>query len=150
MNEGCFEGAVIVRDAALPDAGAISGLLQELGYSVSAAETEDRLGSLAATSTDPVLVATVDGVPVGLIALHWTHMLVHADRVARVTALVTHGGARQRGIGRRLIAAGADRARQAGCDLLELTTALQRSDAHAFYRSLGFEASSYRFFKPLP
>jgi len=36
---------------------------------------------------------------------------------------------------------------QAGCQLVELTSALNRAEAHAFYRSLGFEQNSLRFRK---
>ena len=40
-------------------------------------------------------------------------------------------------------------ARCDGCELVELTSALDRSEAHAFYRDLGFAANSLRFRKLL-
>jgi GNAT superfamily N-acetyltransferase len=40
-------------------------------------------------------------------------------------------------------------ARQRGCVLLFLTTSERRKDAHAFYRSLGFEETGRRFAKAL-
>ena len=89
---------------------------------------------------DPVLLATEDVKGVGLIALRWTFMLHHSRPVARITALIVHEDARGKDIERILVDAGAALARQAGCDLLELTTALHRTDAQAFYKALGFTA----------
>jgi hypothetical protein len=37
----------------------------------------------------------------------------------------------------------------AGCEAVELTSAVGRTDAHAFYRSIGYDASSLRFRKAL-
>jgi hypothetical protein len=37
----------------------------------------------------------------------------------------------------------------AGCEFVELTSAMDRTDAHAFYRSIGYEPNSFRFRKPL-
>lgn len=51
------------------------------------------------------------------------------------------GDARGRGLGEFLIAAAIERARAAGCGLVQLTTDRQRLDAHRFYERLGFEAT---------
>lgn len=53
---------------------------------------------------------------------------------------------RGQGIGRWLIAALADKAREAGCGVLQLTSDKRRTDAHRFYESLGF-AMSHEGFK---
>jgi hypothetical protein len=37
----------------------------------------------------------------------------------------------------------------AGCEFVELTSAMDRAEAHAFYRSIGYEPNSIRFRKPL-
>ena len=39
--------------------------------------------------------------------------------------------------------------RMDGCQLIEVTTYDRRAAAHAFYRHLGYERSSIRFFKKL-
>jgi len=124
-------------------------LLRQLGYDVSGEEVQARLSELAGRRSDPVLLA-VDGSQVlGLVALHWTTMLQAPNPVARITTLVVRDKARGQGIGRRLVEAASVLARQAGCGVLELTTALHRADAHAFYRSIGFEASSLRLHRAL-
>jgi ribosomal protein S18 acetylase RimI-like enzyme len=37
----------------------------------------------------------------------------------------------------------------AGCEFVELTSAMNRAEAHAFYRSIGYETNSFRFHKSL-
>jgi hypothetical protein len=37
----------------------------------------------------------------------------------------------------------------AGCEIIELTSAATRAEAHAFYRSIGYEPNSLRFRKML-
>jgi ribosomal protein S18 acetylase RimI-like enzyme len=37
----------------------------------------------------------------------------------------------------------------AGCEFVELTSAMDRAEAHAFYRSIGYKPNSLRFRKPL-
>jgi len=134
-----------IRLADLGDSLVVQEPLSQLGYAFTVEEVRARLGLLAKQPTDPVLLATEDDRGVGLIAVHWTSMLHHSKPVARITVLVVCDDVRGKGIGRILVDAGADLARQAGCDLLELTTALHRTDVQAFYEALGFTASSLRF-----
>jgi ribosomal protein S18 acetylase RimI-like enzyme len=82
--------------------------------------------------------------------LHWTPMLHLAAPLARITALVVREGTRGKGIGRRLVDAGAALATNAGCGQLELTTAVHRTDAQAFYRAIGFTESSVRLVRAPP
>ncbi|MGN7869252.1 aminoalkylphosphonic acid N-acetyltransferase [Paracoccus haematequi] len=56
---------------------------------------------------------------------------------------------RGRGIGARLIADAEDRARAAGCGLMQLTTNRTRVDAHRFYDRTGFTPSHIGYKKPL-
>ena len=66
-----------------------------------------------------------------------------------ITALIVREDARGKGAGRALVEAGAELAKQAGCGLVELTTALHRTEAQAFYKTLGFEASSLRLHRAI-
>ena len=140
---------ITIRQANTNDAGAVRDLLGHLGYTFTAEAVQDRLTLHAAAGTDPVLLAVQDGVTLGLIALHLATMLQFMDPVARVTALVVQDQGRGAGVGRLLVDAGDELARRAGCRVLELTTAVARTDAHAFYRKLGFTNSSLRFSCPI-
>jgi GNAT superfamily N-acetyltransferase len=76
-------------------------------------------------------------------------MIQYQAPVTRITALVVDQRARRRGIGRLLVDHALRWAEQSGCELVELTSALNRAEAHAFYRDLGFEPNSLRFRKLL-
>ena len=131
-----------VRPADLGDGLVVQELLGQLGYALTVEEVRARLDLFATKPADPILLAIENDKGVGLIAMHWTAMLHHSKPVARITALVVREDARGKGVGRFLVDAGAALARQAGCGLLELTTALHRTDAQAFCKALGFAASS--------
>jgi GNAT superfamily N-acetyltransferase len=64
-------------------------------------------------------------------------------------ALVAGSEYRGLGVGRILVSAAKDWAKRRGAKEIMLTTHERRTDAHRFYRSMGYEATGYRFFKPL-
>jgi GNAT superfamily N-acetyltransferase len=138
-----------VRPCTPEDAAAVSTLLGELGYEVSSEAAAERVRRLNETGADPTFIADERGQALGLIALHRCHMIQYRTAVARITALVVDQRARRRGIGRLLVDHALRWAEQRGCELVELTSALNRAEAHAFYRDLGFEPNSLRFRKSL-
>jgi GNAT superfamily N-acetyltransferase len=140
-----------IREATPEDASAVSALLHELGYEVSVESATTRLRQLAMSSSDAIYLYIVDGsaVPLGVIAVHWTHILHLPAPSARITSLVVSEKARRQHVGERLIEHAAEAARHAGCGTLELTTGLHRDGAHAFYRALGFIEKSRHFQRAL-
>ena len=48
-----------------------------------------------------------------------------------------------------MISVAEDWAKRRGAGEIMLTTHKRRTDAHRFYRSMGHEATGYRFYKPL-
>lgn len=128
--------------AAAADAAVIAGLLEELGYAVSAVEVAERLARLASDADELVLVVEQAGCVTGVLALHISRMLHHAVPGARVTTLVTAAAARGSGAGTALLQAAEDAARRAGCTRIELTSGNARKEAHGFYRSRGYEATA--------
>ena len=62
---------------------------------------------------------------------------------------VTDAMARHRGVGRTLLSEVCRLARQAGCRRLELSSHRRRDDAHAFYRSQGFDETHLCFHREL-
>lgn len=135
-----------VRPATSDDAAAICRLLGQL-------TTRERpIGAVAASlagGAEQVLVAEQEGTVVGVAALQ-VHRMLHQDRpVGRLTVLVVDQAHRRRGVGRALLDQVMERAGQAGCSGIELTTATHREEAHRFYRSQGFAATSLKFWRPL-
>lgn len=121
-----------IRAGTIGDTPAMQQLLAQLGYSMTVGDLLARLEQLLAAGPNPVLVA-VDGTAViGLLALHWASMLQHPAPIARITTLVVRDDMRGRGVGRLLIEAAAELAKGAGCGVLKLTTAMHRTEAHAF------------------
>ena len=138
-----------IRPAMPGDGDDVARLLAHLGYPCTPAEAADRIHAVADDRQQVLLVARRDGVACGLMGLHFLYYLPLGALICRLTALVVAPDARGRGIGRHLLEEAARRARQAGGVRLELTTALHRTEAHAFYRACGFSESSLRFTRAL-
>ncbi len=69
----------------------------------------------------------------GLSRIGTTRAFIEAVRVA--------GTLRGQGVGEALVRHAIDRARAAGCRLVQLTSDNSRTDAHRFYERLGFKAT---------
>jgi GNAT superfamily N-acetyltransferase len=137
-----------VRDAEAADAQAIAGLLGQLGYPTQPATVEGRLERLRIVG-DRVIVAELDGRAVGLAHLQVAPAIELERPAAKIGALVVDEGHRGRGIGRALVETLEDEARTRGCEVLFLTTADRRGDAHAFYEQLGLEQTGRRYGRTL-
>lgn len=138
-----------IRPCTPGDVADVSALLNDLGYETSLEEAAERAQRLNATGSDPIFIACEDSRPLALMALHRCYMIQYRKPVARITTLIVHREARRRGIGRLLIDHALVWAEQGECELVELTSALNRTEAHAFYRDLCFEPNSLRFRKSL-
>ena len=139
--------AAHIREAEARDIPALAALIRALGYEVDEEGVGTRLDHLSAQGR-PTLVAETDRI-VGCVTLGITPVLHRPRPVGRITMLVVEEAMRGGGIGRLLVEAAEDRLRDSGCGLIEVTSNLRRTDAHAFYQRLGFERTSYRFYRPL-
>jgi GNAT superfamily N-acetyltransferase len=138
-----------IRACTPDDAVAVSTLLGELGYTVSIRQATEHVRELGKTGADPIFLAAADGQVLGLLALHLCRMLQYTNPIVRVTALVVDQRARRHGVGKLLMEHAERMGSAAGCEFVELTSAMDRAEAHAFYRSIGYEPNSLRFRKPL-
>lgn len=137
-----------IRDARPDDAEAIARLLTQLGYPSDAGAVDERLERLQVVG-DRVVVAEVDGVVVGLAHLQVTPAIERDRPAAKLGALIVDEEQRGRGVGRALVEAIEVEARRRGCELLFLTTAERRDDAHAFYERVGLEHTGRRYSRTL-
>jgi GNAT superfamily N-acetyltransferase len=96
-----------------------------------------------------VLVASRDGEPIGVGSVHRLHGLHDTSAIAFITALVVTERERGTGVGRALLEALEDSARDWGCERILVTSANRRVEAHAFYERGGYEGTGRRFARAL-
>ena len=141
--------ALAIRLADVADADAIARLLDQLGYPTEYVEVPERLERLRANHRAAVLLAERDDEVVGLATVHILSVLNRHRDVAWLTALVVDESARGAGVGRRLVEAAEEFARQSDCERLSVTTHEHRTDAQSFYARVGLEPTGRRFGKML-
>ncbi len=89
---------------------------------------------LAEGAIGMALIAELEGVPVGYIAMSPSFESSHASHGFFVSDLVVHAAHRRRGIGTALLGAAAREAGAAGRDCLWWLARASNDAAHAFYR----------------
>jgi GNAT superfamily N-acetyltransferase len=102
------------------------------------------VAAFAAIDADPdelLLVADLDGAPVGMLQLSFLrHLTYQGGLRAHIEGVRTRSDMRGQGIGRQQMAHAIEKAKERGCYMVQLTTDKQRPDAIRFYETLGFEA----------
>jgi len=142
---------MIVRTARRGDAGAVAALSAQLGYDEAEDEIGKRIEEIRAQETGEVYVAVVPpDIVVGWIQVS-ALLLVELPPLAEVGGIVVDSRYRRIGVGRSLMEAAEQWARQNGMSALRLRSNVQRDAAHAFYRRLGYAetAASTLFSKVL-
>jgi GNAT superfamily N-acetyltransferase len=104
------------------------------------------LAEIQATTHGDIFVADLDGEVVGLCqVVVFRHFQRQGGLCAEIESMHVHPDHRSNGIGARLLAAAVEAARDAGCYRVQLTSNLQRTDAHRFYERQGFVPSHVGF-----
>lgn len=132
-----------VRPARPADCEAIARLVAALGYETTANAIATRLAALKKARETPLVAE--QGAVIGLLTWHVTPVLHRPRPVGRITMMVVAEGERRRGVGRALVDSACGQLLAKGCGLIEVTSNVDLSSAHGFYRKLGFERTSYRF-----
>jgi ribosomal protein S18 acetylase RimI-like enzyme len=136
-----------LRDADSADAEALAALISEFSPA-TAEEMGDRLPILRRAGEAPIVARLGDEV-VGIVTWHITPVLHRPKPVGRITFLQVKESFRRKGIGEALVTAAVGRLEERGCGWVEVTSNVKLTRAHAFYRALGFERTSYRFGKEI-
>lgn len=134
------QATVTVRPAQATDAEAIAALFTDEGYPAGPSDIVARLERFASPHSQ-VVVAEHDGALLGFMAIHAMPRFEHDDRIVRILALVVDAGARERGVGRALMAEAERVGRDLGAAFCEVTAGHHRPEARHFYESLGYDAS---------
>ena len=131
--------ATITLRAAVPaDAESIATMFTDEGYPAGPSDIVVRLDRFA-SSESRVIVAEHDGDLLGFIAIHAMPRFEHDDWIVRILALVVDAGARERGVGRALMAEAERIGRELGAGFIELTAGHHRPEARHLYESLGYD-----------
>ena len=122
------------------DAEAIATLFTDEGYPAGPSDIVERLHRYSSEHSR-VIVAEHEGALLGFVALHALPRFEHDDRILRIMALVVDAGARERGLGRRLMAEAERVAAELDAAFIEVTAGHHRPDARRLYESLGYDAT---------
>ena len=109
----------------------------------------ERLADQIDSDRAEVFVGEDDGVIVGICTVYDDFDSVRFGRRAWVEDLAVDPERRSQGIGKALLDAAKDWAREHGCSHLELDSAETRKDAHRFYEREGAAYRSFSFGWPL-
>ncbi|MFF6836057.1 GNAT family N-acetyltransferase [Streptomyces sp. NPDC012438] len=111
------------------------------------------LGAFERLASDPnqhLVVAVREGKVVGTLQLTIIPGLSRRGAVRSIIEAVrVHADERGSGLGTQLIEWAVEESGRQGCSLVQLTSDVTRTDAHRFYKRLGFEDSHVGFKKTL-
>jgi GNAT superfamily N-acetyltransferase len=141
---------ISLRRATETDAAAIAALLRELEHPAAPADIPARLAAVRRDGGEVLVAVDAAGIPLGLISLARFATIHAAGPVGYITALVTAGAARRRGVGKLLVEGAQQWAARQGCVRLTVTSAERRSDAHEFYPACGMPYTGRRFAMDIP
>jgi len=129
-----------LRPAQPGDAPTIAALFTDEGYPAGPSDIVARLGHFD-TPESQVIVAEHDESILGFIAVHAMARFEHDDQIVRILALVVDAGARERGVGRALMAEAERFGRARGAAFVEVTAGHRRPEARHLYESLGYDST---------
>ena len=134
------QATTTLRPAEAGDAEAIANLLTDEGYPAGPSDLAARLERFVSPDAR-VVVAEHEGALLGFIAFHALPRFEHDDWIIRVLALVVDAGARERGVGRTLMAEAERVGVALGAAFIEVTAGHHRPEARHLYESIGYDAS---------
>jgi GNAT superfamily N-acetyltransferase len=134
------QATIAFRPAIPADAEPIAALFTDEGFPAGPSDIVARLERFS-TPDARVVVAEHEGAVLGFIAFVALPRFEHGDRIVRIVALVVDPGARERGVGRSLMAEAERVGAELGAAFIEVTAGHHRPDARHLYESLGYDAS---------
>lgn len=139
---------IAIRYANTDDAGEIAVICSEdLGYCCSDTLVRAKLSGLD-KSREAVFVADFQGKVIGYVHVE-RYDTLYMETLANILGLAVRNDSRRLGAGRMLMKAAEDWARENSAVGVRLNSGVQRKEAHAFYRAVGYtsEKEQLRFLK---
>lgn len=107
---------------------------------------EAALAAIAADPNQELIVAELDGAPVGTFQLSYIPGLMRRGMWrGQIENVHVSPAQRSKGLGAEMMRWAIERCRARGCGLVQLTSNKARTDAHRFYNRLGFTQSHEGF-----
>jgi predicted N-acetyltransferase YhbS len=143
--------SIAIRPYQSTDLGAITELMDDLGYPTKLEDMQKRMRKIESLSDYYTFVAELEGQVAGMIGVRDVYYYEGDGLVTHISLLVVKTDYQGQGIGRELLRFAEERAKQNGSSSLYLTSGMkpERLRAHAFYERNGFAKNGYRFVKPL-
>ncbi|MFN6499642.1 MAG: GNAT family N-acetyltransferase [Nostoc sp. DedQUE01] len=127
-----------IRESQIQDAEQIAILCDQLNYSATKTQIEQRLVQIQNNNSHIVYVATVANDYV----IGWVHAQIYdllvMPKQAMILGLVVEKDYRNHGIGRFLMQQIEQWASLLGCDGVRLNSNINRKEAHLFYEKIGY------------
>jgi len=131
---------------ALIAADDVSGIDMDGWEPATAPRYEAALAAIDADPNQALYIAELDGAPVGTVQLTFIPGIMRRGMwrglIESVHIAPEH---RNKGLGSAMMRWAIERCRARGCGLVQLTSNKKRTDAHRFYRALGFNQSHEGF-----
>jgi GNAT superfamily N-acetyltransferase len=142
---------IIIRDAAFADLEELTALMTDLGYPTTLEEFKVRFENISAHADYRTIVAVADGEIVGMAGLSKNIFYEMNGNYMRILAFVVKQSSRKLGIGKILIEAAENWAREQGLHTVVISSGnrAERDAAHLFYQKMGYAIKSSGFVKKL-
>lgn len=138
-DHGSTQKECTVRPALPADSERMADFSGQLGYPSAPEQVRVRLAEIQKSDDCAIFVAEVpDGEIAGWIGVY-IFRSVEMDKLVEISGLVVGDGYRSRGIGRILLDAAEDWARDRGCKVIAVHSNVKRQRAHNFYKKNGYE-----------
>jgi GNAT superfamily N-acetyltransferase len=142
---------IVVRQATKADLPAMGRLLEELADAMGDTKGIDMgtavktCGDLLNAAGSHLLVAEMDGKPMGFVHFAVRQSILHRAPSALIDELVVAEECRGKGVGRELVMAVLEKCKQLGCCEVEVSTEKTNAEAREFYEKCGFEERGVLF-----
>ena len=144
------QNQVEVRAVSVEDAEEVCRICcDDLGYQCDKVLVTERINQLE-LEREAVFIALIDGEVAGFVHVEKYNTLYY-EMMANILGLAVSSKYRKRGIGKALLEKAEHWAMANDISLMRLNSGKKRTDAHKFYRRLGYgqDKEQYRFIKRL-
>lgn len=127
-----------IRQCEITDASVVYELnVTGMGYDYPKDKTEDKLKRLLKSDKDRIFVAVIENTVVGYVHAN-DYDVIYAPHMKNIMGIAVSSDFRKKGVGKALLSAVEEWARESGADGVRLVSGAARTGAHEFYRRCGY------------